>query len=72
MYKFKSKDQFEIKDVGVVYIVGNPVECSNFDHLIGNEVAVNGENFKVSGVEYFAIKGPHKKGENIGLLKKYA
>lgn len=71
MYKFKSKDKFEIEDVGIVYIVENPIDCTNFDHLINHEVEVNGECFKVSGVEHFAIVGPHKKGSNIGLLKKY-
>lgn len=69
MYKFKSFNKEEIKACdSLIFVVPNPVECSDFTHLIGKRVAVDGALFMVSGVESFCHTAPWREGEKIGLM----
>jgi hypothetical protein len=66
--EYKSLDIFEIKDKGKVFVVENDKDRNRDDNdLIGSEVIIDGENYKVRGVESFAIP-IIAKGQKIGLL----
>lgn len=58
---------YYIEGFGYVYAVDNPHDCTDFNHLIGATVKINGKEHVVRAVERFA-KMSWKKGESIGLL----
>lgn len=66
-WSFKSEDKYELLGRGQVYVVANPINCYNFDWLIGKKVKIDENPFKVLGVE---SKATHHKvrGSHIGLL----
>lgn len=66
--EYKSLDVFEVKERGKVFIVENDKDRdrSNND-LIGSAVIIDGQNYKVVGVESFALT-KIAKGDKIGLL----
>ena len=51
-----------------VYVVQNPVECTDFSHLLGESVIINRELRKVAKIERFAHCPPWREGELIGVL----
>lgn len=66
--EYKSLDTFEINGRGKVFVVENDKDRDrDKNDLLGSEVTIDGVNYKVRGVESFAI---HKirKGQKIGLL----
>lgn len=66
-YNFSNAERFDDARLGVVFTVENPVECSDFSHLIGTDVIINREVWRVKRVERFAHCAPWRKGERIGL-----
>lgn len=68
MFQFVSSGMFDIPGRGTVYTVSNPGECSNFTHLIGQEVKIDGTLHKIIGVERNAHSPPWRMGEAIGLF----
>lgn len=64
--EYKSLDTFLIKGRGRVFVVENDKDRDNND-LLGSEVTIDGVNYKVCGVESFAMQ-KIAKGVRIGLL----
>jgi len=69
MFEFKSMSKYQIKGKDC-YGVKNPIECNDFDHLVGVTVVIDGELKKVIGVESFCTAPPCRKDEKIGLMVK--
>jgi len=67
MYRFISRDTFDMPKKGVVYFVDCPKDCIEFSWLIGQEVTINGKAYKVKNVER-KMRAFIRKGEKIGLL----
>lgn len=67
-YELTSKTSFLLPRQGRCFVVENPVECSNFSHLIGAKVVIDGIEYAVKGVEIKSHNAPWRKGEDIGLL----
>lgn len=66
--EYKSLDTFEIKNRGRVFVVENDKDRDRDNNdLLGSEVIIDGKNYKVKGVESFAIQKIYK-GQKIGLL----
>ena len=57
-YFFQGKECFSVE---------NPSTCENFDHLVGENVEIDGIPYKVHAVERFAHMPPWRVGEIIGL-----
>lgn len=70
MLEFISQGTFNIAGRGVAFCVLNPTDCSDFDHLIGHTVLIDGTAHRVAAVERFAHMPPWRKGESISLLVK--
>lgn len=66
--QFTPLGQFELPGRGTVYSVANPVECSDFDHIIGKWVGIASSAKRVVAVERAAHAPPWRAGELIGLL----
>lgn len=66
-FVFTSEDTFHIKGRGKCFAVRNPIECQNFDHLVGFNVEIDGQVHRVIGVERFAHNAPWRAGEAIAL-----
>lgn len=62
MLKYTSLGRHQVKDRGILYSVINEKdrERSNND-LVGEEVRIDGEEFKVKGVEYYTLKKKYLK-----------
>ena len=67
-YKFIGAIKYNAGQLGIAFAVKNPVECSDFSHLIGSVVEIDGVQYEVMGVEFKAHAPPWKEGEDIGLL----
>lgn len=67
MYSFKSLDKFTVLG-DTVFSVENPVDCMNFDHLLGQDVEIDGINYHIYAIERFLIYGTYRKGKPIGLM----
>jgi len=70
VYAFKSLETYHLQGRGIVYIVENPHDCDDFQHLIGANVLVNNFQYVVVAVERFLHCPPWRMGERIGLLVK--
>ena len=69
MHKFTSIDSYYISGRGLVFMVECPIECPR-DKLysrLGPNVSVDGDVYKLSAVEAFAVAPPTHIGERIGL-----
>lgn len=64
---FYSLDKYESKG-NTVYTVENPIECSDFSHLIGKNFVIDGTVRTVIGVERYTHLPPWKVGELIGVM----
>jgi hypothetical protein len=70
MEQFTTTDQNEIVGRGTVFIVTNPQERDRGElnsHYLGSEVMINGQVYKVKGVESYTVPIIYK-GMKIGLL----
>ena len=67
-YEFKSDGRFDIPGRGLVFAVKNPHECTNFNHLMGRMVMIDGSLYEIRGVERYMHCSPWREGEGIGLL----
>jgi len=67
-YSFVSDDEFEVAGLGKAFAVKNPHECSNFRHLLGQIVEIDGKQHTVRDVERFAHAPPWRKDEPIALF----
>lgn len=67
IYELKSLDKFNVPGRGLIYLVENPFECDNFDHLIG-QIQIDGVVKTVTGIESYRITPPFRKGHKLGLL----
>lgn len=63
----ESKSFYKVKDK-TVFIVENPVECMDFNHLQGHVVMINKKEYMVIAVERFAHMPPWRAEEAIGLV----
>lgn len=54
---------------GTIFVVMNPKECTNFEHLlkIGKVWTIAGKTWRILGVERFAHAPPWTTNEPIGL-----
>lgn len=69
MKHFKSKDSYELKDRGTVYIVEADQDYTRGeDNLVGEKISIDGWGYIVKGMEFMGNR--NKKGDNIGLLVK--
>lgn len=64
---FKSKTSYRLT-AGKVFVVENPHQCNDFNHLLNQKVMVDGEEFIINGVEARMHGAPWKQGEDIGLM----
>jgi hypothetical protein len=64
---FKSLDSFKVRghDVHAVELAS---DVTDFDHLIGHDVEIDGTVYRCIGVERFAHNPPWRKGEKIGIM----
>lgn len=67
MYTFNSKSFCILRDKPL-FVVDNPTECYDFQHLIGEDCRIDGRKYRVLNVERNAIMPPYRKGMAIGLL----
>ena len=67
MMEFKSLDSIQVRGK-TVFMVFNPVTCKEFDYLMKQTVLIDGECYKIVGVERRAHNGLHYEGEPIGLM----
>ena len=65
---FVSLSSYTIKDRGTVYTVYLDKTVSNFSHLIGQSVVIDGTVFTCKAVERFLHCPPWYEGELVGLL----
>lgn len=66
--EYKSISTYEIKDRGKVFIVENDKDRDRDNNgLLGSEVIIDGNKYKVLGVESLPMK-TITKGQTIGLL----
>src|SRR3990167_11521005 len=63
---FTSQSQLDL-GLEACFIVPNPHECYNFLHLIGQTVIIDGNVYKILGIERYLHMSPYKKFEPIGL-----
>lgn len=50
-----------------MFCVLNPCQCRNFQHLIGSDVEIDDQQWRITGVEHYAKLPPFREGERIGL-----
>lgn len=55
MYTFRGADRFDLSAGKTAFVVKNPVEASNFSHIAGHIVLIDGVQWKVDAVDRFAI-----------------
>ena len=65
---FKSIGQYRINKGKKVFIVSNPIQCTDFKWILYKDVMIDGEKYDVCAVERFAHFPPWYKDEPIGLL----
>jgi hypothetical protein len=66
--QYKSLDTFEIKGIGKIFVVENDKDRNRDNNdLFGSKVIIDGQKYKVKGIESFAIQ-KIAKGDKIGLL----
>lgn len=68
MPTFNVEETIHIANRGTAYVVKLDRETTDFSHLMGKRVLLDGKTFLVSGVERFAHSPPWHVGEKIGLL----
>jgi hypothetical protein len=68
LWSFDSVDTFHISGRGKAFVVKCPINCLDFDWLIGHDAIIDGKTYKIVGVERFMHSPPWKKGEDISLL----
>lgn len=68
MLKFKSCDNFTIKGRGEYYVCYPPKEMNHgvLEDLIGKEARIDGNVFKVQGLERFSI--PYKRTDKVCVV----
>jgi hypothetical protein len=66
MFIFDNAERVDLAR-GTAFRVQNPVECRDFNHLVGQAVMINGEQYTVRSVERFAHAAPWRAGEDIAL-----
>jgi len=57
-----------VKGRGHVAIVDNDRQRDDFDSILGKMVNINGREYKVIGIEKFAINLPYREGMPFGML----
>ena len=62
------ENMFYISGRGKAYTVRNPKKCVNFNHLVDQEIIMNGDRRIVVGIEKFAHHPPWVEGEIISLV----
>lgn len=67
MIELHEIDRFEITDRGTVITTKNP-DMDNPGELLGQIILIDGEEYKVRGVEMFRIALPYPHQWGIGIL----
>ena len=71
-WEFTSLDTYYIVGFGKSYLVKNPINCVNFDWIIGEKVIIDGIEQEVIGVELKRTKSFYSEGEEVILkIKDY-
>jgi hypothetical protein len=65
--QFEAIDWYTIKGVGQMAAVALDRDTSDFAHLVGKEVLIDGVAYRVRAVERFAHCSPWRAGEQIAL-----
>jgi len=65
---FTGAEWYVIAGRGRTALVTLDRDTKNFAHLIGKEVAIDGERYLCKGVEHFMHSSPWPAGERIGLF----
>lgn len=66
MYRFEKAEMYVVNR-RISFSVRNPIECDNFDHLIG-DVVVLGEMYRCTAVGKNCHCAPWYQGEGIELM----
>ena len=69
MIEVTSTKVFDIRHPSAtVYEAGNPSECSDFKHIIGQDVKIDNVVRRIYGVQYPHHNKPWAQGEQIGFM----
>ena len=69
-WEFKSIETYYIVGFGKSFLVKNPINCVNFDWLIGQTVTVDDKEHEIIGVEIKRKKDLYSEGDEIMLKVK--
>lgn len=50
------------------FFIKNPTECTDFKHILGKEIDIDGMTYLAVGVERLAHAPPWRKGEVISIM----
>ncbi len=67
MFEFDSIGIFKVRDKKC-FVVENPTECNDFNHLTNENVLIDSKTYYVIAVECFMHCPPWRKGEKISLM----
>ena len=70
MTEFRSSEWYEVKGVGWEAAVSLDRDTSDFGHLLGRGVHIDGTFYRCIGVNHFGHAPPWRQGERIGLMVK--
>jgi hypothetical protein len=70
MTEFRSSEWYEVKGVGWEAAVSLDRDTSDFGHLLGRRVHIDGTSYQCIGVNHFGHRPPFRQGERIGLVVK--
>jgi hypothetical protein len=70
MAEFRSTEWYEVKGVGWEAAVLLDRDTSDFVHLVGRLVRIDGTSYQCIGVNHFGHAPPWRRGERIGLMVK--
>jgi hypothetical protein len=70
MTEFRSTEWYEAKGGGWEAAVLLDRDTSDFGHLVGRLVRIDGTSYQCIGVNHFGHSPPWRRGERIGLMVK--
>ncbi len=71
VYSFITDKATEVPGKGTVYMIENPLESKDLNHLLSKVVRINGKLFEVTGIECRTpFDGVYRNGYKLGLIVK--
>lgn len=64
--KLEHVGKYNIAGRGTVFVIKNPIECTNFKWLIGKDIEIDNQIWHVSAVEHF-LTYTHPVGQEISV-----